>query len=224
MVKAYVILSFLLMEFLNIIDGLAEAWRAMSLVELIGVLTGIAGVWLAARQNVWTWPMGLISVAMYVFVFYEARLYADMGLNVFYVITSMYGWYVWLYGGKGHTERKVGNVGKSEFAVLVLIGAVFTISLGYFLDNYTDADLSYTDSATTAISLIGYWMMAKKQIENWFVWLVVDVLYVGIYLYKALYLTSFLYFVFLILCVQGYRNWKKDLQIRDKAVALKKPA
>lgn len=211
------------MEFSDILNNVAEALRSMSLVELIGVLTGIAGVWLAAKQNVWTWPVALVSVAMYVFVFYEARLYADMGLNVFYVITSLYGWYIWLYGGKGHTERKVGHVGKTELAVLVISGAVFTLCLGYILDNYTNADLSYTDSATTAISLIGYWMMAKKQIENWFVWFVVDVMYVGIYLYKELYLTSFLYFIFLILCIQGYRNWKKDLQIREKMITLKKP-
>lgn len=188
----------------------------MSLIELIGVLTGVAGVWLAARQNVWTWPMSLVSVAMYVLVFYDARLYADMGLNAFYFVTSMYGWYIWLYGGKNNTERKVSHVRKKEMLTLLGLGAVFTLGLGYFLDNYTDADLSYTDSATTAISLIGYWMMAKKQLENWVVWLVVDVLYVGVYAYKELYLTSFLYFVFLILCVVGYLDWKKALQERER--------
>lgn len=189
----------------------------MQLIELIGVLTGIVNVWLAARQNIWTWPVGLVSVAMYVLVFYDARLYADMGLNAFYFVTSLYGWYIWLYGGKNHTARKVGHVRGKELTVLLCLGVVFTLGLGYFLDNYTNADLSYADAGTTAISLIGYWMMAKKQLENWIVWLVVDVLYVGIYFYKELYLTSFLYFVFLLLCVKGYRDWQKDLLMRQPA-------
>lgn len=204
----------------DIAESLAAAWQAMSLIELTGVITGVIGVWLAARQNVWTWPVSLVSVAMYVIIFYDARLYADMGLNAFYVVTSLYGWYVWLYGGKGHTERKVSRVRKNELGLLLLLGVVFTLGLGYFLDNYTDADLSYTDSAATAISLIGYWMMAKKQLENWIVWLVVDVLYVGIYLYKELYLTSGLYFVFLILCVIGYLDWKRDLEKNTREAEL----
>ncbi|MCJ8163962.1 nicotinamide riboside transporter PnuC [Pontibacter sp. E15-1] len=204
---------------MNILQTLGEALLAMDPFELIGVLTGVVNVWLATRQNIWAWPVGLVSVSMYVLVFYDARLYADMGLNAFYFITSLYGWYVWLYGGKGHTTRKVGHVHPRELATLIGLGVVFTLGLGYFLDNYTDADLSYTDAATTAISLIGYWMMAKKQIENWVVWLVVDVLYVGVYFYKELYLTSFLYFIFLLLCIKGYRDWSRDLQARQLVAA-----
>ena len=198
---------------MDILQNITEAWQAMQIIEVIGVLTGIVNVWLAARQHIWTWPVGLVSVAMYVLVFYDARLYADMGLNVFYFVTSLYGWYIWLYGGTNHTGHKVGHVRKKEMAVLLGLGAVFTLALGYFLDNYTNADLSYADAGTTAISLIGYWMMAKKLLENWIVWLVVDVFYVGIYSYKELYLTSFLYVVFLLLCVKGYRDWRKDLQV-----------
>ncbi|GAB3198675.1 nicotinamide mononucleotide transporter [Pontibacter aydingkolensis] len=205
------------MDTTTITLNILQALQAMSLFELIGALAGVIGVWLAARQSVWTWPLGLVSVAMYVVVFYDARLYADMGLNAFYVVTSLYGWYVWLYGGKGHTERKVGRVGKLELLVLIILGTAFTLGLGYFLENYTDADLPYTDSATTAISLIGYWMMAKKRLENWIVWLVVDTVYVGVYTYKELYITSVLYFIFLILCVIGYRDWKKSLEEDKKA-------
>lgn len=192
----------------------------MSLPEVIGVLTGILGVWLAAKPSVWTWPVSLVSVAMYVLVFLDARLYADMGLNVFYFFTSMYGWYMWLYGGRNHSERKVNHVSLREFGVLAALGLVFTLSLGYFLENYTDADLSYTDSATTAVSLMGYWMMAKKQLENWLVWFAVDLVYIGVYAYKELYLTSFLYAVFLVLCVQGYRNWKRELAQRQPSMAV----
>lgn len=192
----------------------------MSLIEITGVIAGITGVWLAARQNIWTWPISIVGVAAYVVVFYDARLYADMGLNAFYVVTSFYGWYEWLYGGKGHSERKVSQIGKRELLVLLLLVVVFTAGLGYFLDNYTDADLSYTDSATTAVSLMAYWMMAKKRLENWIVWLVVDVVYVGVYFYKELYLTTFLYVVFLVLATIGYLDWKRDME-RQPAAGVK---
>lgn len=193
-------------------DSIIAALQAMSLVEVIGVITGIAGVWLAARQSIWTWPISVVSVTAYVFVFYEARLYADMGLNAFYIITSFYGWYEWLYGGSGHTERKVTRVGQREFWVMIALAVVFTASLGYFLDNYTNADLSYTDSGTTAVSLMAYWMMAKKRLENWLVWLAVDVVYIGVFTYKELYLTAILYFIFLILATIGYLDWKRDME------------
>lgn len=184
----------------------------MSLVEGIGVISGIAGVWLAAKQNIWTWPVSIISVTCYAFVFFDVRLYADMGLNVFYIVSSVYGWYEWTYGGKGQTERKVSRVGRRELWVLLALAALFTASLGYFLDSYTDADLSYTDSGATAVSLMAYWMMAKKRLENWLVWLAVDVVYVGMYTYKELYLTAFLYTVFLVLATIGYFDWKREMQ------------
>lgn len=193
-------------------NSMLETLQAMSLVEVIGVITGIAGVWLAARQSIWTWPVSVVSVTAYVFVFYEARLYADMGLNAFFIITSFYGWYEWMYGGKGHTERKVTSVGRREFWVMVALAVAFTGSLGYFLDNYTNADLSYTDSATTAVSLMAYWMQAKKRLESWLVWLAVDVVYIGVFLYKELYLTALLYFIFLILATMGYFEWKRDMK------------
>ena len=197
---------------MDFLTNVSETLQAMSLIEVIGVISGIAGVWLAARQHIWTWPVSVVSVTAYVFVFYEARLYADMGLNAFYIITSFYGWYEWLYGGKGHSERKVSRSGRKELLVLLVLVVLFTAGLGYFLNNYTNADLSYTDSATTAASLMAYWLMAKKRLENWIVWLAVDVVYVGVFLYKELYLTAFLYFVFLILATMGYLDWKRDME------------
>ncbi|MHC2990675.1 aminotransferase [Pontibacter sp. HJ8] len=202
---------------MDFLTNVTEALQGMSLVELTGVITGIIGVWLAARQNIWTWPVSIIGVAAYVFVFYDARLYADMGLNAFYVITSVFGWYEWLYGGKGHGERQVSQIGRRELIVLLLLAVAFTFGLGFFLDNYTNADLSYTDSATTAVSLMAYWMMAKKQLENWIVWVVVDVVYVGVYIYKELYLTTFLYVVFLVLAIMGYFEWKRGMENRPIA-------
>lgn len=199
---------------LTFIQALSEYLQTASVYELAGTVTGILGVWLAARQSMWTWPMGLISVSLSIIVFLKARLYADVGLNAFYAITSIYGWYYWLYGGDKREELPVSHAGLKELALLLLAGIAFTFSLGYLLDNYTNADLSYIDSATTSVSLIGYWLLAKKYIENWIVWLVVDTAYVGMYYYKELYLFSGMFFLFLILAAYGYLAWKKSLTLQ----------
>lgn len=194
------------------IQALSDYLETASIYELIGTLTGIMGVWLAARENIWTWPVGLISVAMAVIVFLDARLYADMGLNLFYAITSIYGWYYWLHGGDEREELPVSHVGARELGLLLLGCVGFTLGLGFMLENFTDADLSYIDSATTGVSLVGYWMMAKKYIENWVVWIIVDSAYVGVYYYKGLFLFSGMFFLFLVLAAYGYLAWQKSLQ------------
>lgn len=187
----------------------------MTIYEIIGTITGVAGVWLAARENIWTWPAGMVSTLMLVYVCYDARLYADVGLNIFYFVTSAYGWYVWLYGNpeSSRTELLVSRTNARQWLALILFSIAFTGALGYFLTHYTNADLSYTDSATTGVSLAAYWMMARKKLENWLVWLLVDSVYVGIYLYKELYLLAGLYFVFLILATDGYFKWRQAARV-----------
>jgi nicotinamide mononucleotide transporter len=185
----------------------------MSIYEIVGTITGVAGVWLAAREQIWTWPMGMVSTLMLIYVCLDARLYADVGLNVFYFVTSAYGWYSWLQGGELKEELPVSRTSVPQWMWLVGFSGLFAAALGYILTRYTNADLSYTDSATTAVSLAAYWMMARKKLENWIVWLVVDSVYVGIYLYKELYLLAGLYFVFLILATEGYIKWRRAYQL-----------
>lgn len=187
----------------------------MTIYEIIGTLTGVAGVWLAARENVLTWPMGMVSTLMLVYVCYDARLYADVGLNIFYFVTSAYGWYAWLYGNpeSSRTELVISKTSPLQWLGLTLFSVAFTFALGYFLTHYTNADLSYTDSATTGVSLAAYWMMARKKLENWLIWLLVDSVYVGIYLYKELYLLAGLYFVFLILATDGFIKWRQAFKV-----------
>ena len=191
----------------------------MTIYEIIGALTGVIGVWLAARENVWTWPVGMVSTLMLVYVCYDARLYADVGLNIFYFITSAYGWYAWLNGNQeaSRNELPVSRTQATQWMILGLFSVVFTFALGYFLAHYTNADLSYTDSATTAVSLAAYWMMARKKLENWIIWLLVDSVYVAIYLYKDLYLLAGLYFVFLILATDGYFKWRQAFKTAQLA-------
>lgn len=187
----------------------------MNPYELVGVLFGIGSVWLIARESVWGWPTGLVNVGLFVLVFYEARLYADMGLQVFYVALCAYGWYAWLRGGPGHTSLRVRRAPMRHLAVLGAAGALAAAGLGIALHRHTDASLPYVDSATTACSLVAQWMQTRKWLENWLVWIAVDVVYVGMYIYKQLYLTAGLYTIFLGLAVVGLRHWRRSLGVRS---------
>ena len=180
--------------------------------EVLAVIFGIVSVYLSTRENIWSWPTALINVALYFVVFFEAKLYADMGLQVVYFVLSLYGWYEWLYGGENRTELHVSRPSRSLGVRLVVFGVACAALLGTALARFTDAALPYVDSATTSTSLVAQWMMTRKLLENWTVWAVVDVVYVGMFIFKRLYLTAGLYTVFFVLAVMGYVQWKRSLE------------
>jgi nicotinamide mononucleotide transporter len=183
--------------------------------EVLAVIFGIVSVYLSTREHIWSWPTALVNVALYFVVFYEAKLYADMGLQVVYFGLSLYGWYEWLYGGANRTELHVSRTTKSLGVRLLIIGVVCAAVLGTLLARFTDAALPYVDSATTSTSLVAQWMMTRKILENWAVWMAVDVVYVGMFIYKHLYLTGALYTVFFVLAAMGYVQWKRSLVGRE---------
>jgi nicotinamide mononucleotide transporter len=182
--------------------------------EILAVVFGIISVYLSTRENIWSWPTALINVGLYFVVFYEAKLYADMGLQVVYFALSLYGWYEWLYGGENRTELHVSRTSRTLGVRLIVIGVVCAATLGTALARFTDAALPYLDSATTSTSLVAQWMMTRKILENWAVWAIVDVVYVGMFIFKKLYLTAGLYSVFFVLAVMGYIQWKRSLVAR----------
>ncbi len=183
----------------------------MNRFEIVAAIFGVISVFLSVRQNIWSWPTAIVNVGMYIFVFYRSKLYADTGLQVVYVILNFYGWYQWLYGGKNRTELPVSRTGARLGVYLVVIGALSAAIIGTFLARNTDAALPYVDALTTSTSLVAQWMMTRKLLENWIVWVSVDVVYIGMYIYKDLYVTSALYAVFLILSVMGYLEWKRSI-------------
>ena len=184
----------------------------MSTLELFAALVGAVSVYLSVRQNIWSWPTAIVNVVLYALVFYEARLYADMGLQVVYAILSIYGWYEWLYGGEGRTELHVTRTGWRLGLVLAAIAAAGSALLGVFLHHETDAALPFMDSFLSSTSLVAQWMMTRKLLENWLVWIGVDVLYVGMFIFKNLYLTAGLYAVFLALAVKGWLDWRRSMR------------
>lgn len=184
----------------------------MSAIEWIAAVFGLVSVWLTVREHIACWPTGLVMVTLYVWVFYQARLYADMGLQVVYIGLQVYGWYEWLHGGPGRTELRVSRAGTLELAGLLGLAGVFTGALGYGLDRWTDAAMPYWDSAITGLSLVAQWMLARKQLESWIFWIVVDVLAIGVFWAKQLYPTTGLYVVFLGMAVMGYLEWRRSLK------------
>jgi len=179
--------------------------------ELVGVVTGILGVWLTTRQKIWCWPVGLVSVVAFIVVFFRAKLYAAMGLQFVYVGLIGYGWYSWLCGGEGHLSLCVSRLPRRLVAFLAMAGAAGSLALGFWLGRSTDEALPYLDGSTSSFSLVAQWMQARKYLENWLVWVVVDVVYVGMSLSQGLTLTAGLYLIYICLALIGLRDWRKSM-------------
>ncbi len=193
------------------------------LPEIIAVILGVIAVYFSTKQNVWTYPLGIISVFIYIFIFYEVKLYADMGLQVFFIVLQAYGWYEWLYGGENKTVLHVGKISFQNIFFNIIFVVVGTAILGYTLHQLTDASLPYLDSFLAVLSMSGQWMMARKYLESWYVWILVNIGSIGMYGVKELYFTMALYAVYLGLAVLGYKNWNTDLKLRRMMFKDSKP-
>jgi len=188
------------------------------LIEILGVLFALIYLYFSIRQNIWLWPFGILTSAFYIYVFYHSRLYADMGLQIYYLVVSIYGWYYWLYGGKSGKKDSLGIsfvTLKSGLFLLLLTFVVYWLLLATLknVPRWLDipaSQLIYWDAFTTAVSIVATWMLARKIIEQWWVWVVVDAVSMGLYIYKGLYPTAGLFLVYTGLAVVGYFQWKKD--------------
>lgn len=183
----------------------------MSGIEVVAVVFGLLAVWLTVRQNIWCWPAGLVQVCLYIWIFYDVKLYSDLILHIIYVGVQMFGWYHWLHGGVEKNLLHVSNLDIREIGFFSVVTVFGTMGWGYLMASTTDAAVPYGDAFTTAASLVAMWLQAQKKLESWIFWIIVDVVAIGIYWFKELYLTSGLYAVFLVMCVVGYTSWKQDL-------------
>ncbi len=183
----------------------------MSALEIAGVLTGVLAVWLTTREKVWCWPIGIVSVLLFVAVFYRARLYAAMGLQVVYVGLALYGWYAWVKGAQG-VPLRVSRTPRRTLVAAAAVGAAATIGLGLWLGQHTDESMPLTDAATTSFSLVAQWMQTRKLLENWWLWLVVDLAYVGMNGSQGLVWTAGLYAVYTGLAIAGLHQWRRSME------------
>ena len=192
-------------------------WLIKNWIELSGAVLGLLYIYFSIRQNILTWPTGLLTSALYTYVFFQSKFYADMGLQVYYVGISIYGWYYWIKGTKtssnAHETKNlpVTKTGSNLLLKLIGISMVVYVLILFLLLNFTDSDVPFLDSLTTALSIVATWMLARKLIEHWLIWIFVDLLSAGLYVYKNLWPTVVLFIVYTIMALLGYRQWKKEL-------------
>ncbi len=180
--------------------------RLASLLECASFITGALCVWLTVKQSIWNFPLGLINVATFCIVFFQSRLFADASLQVVYFALGVVGWYLWLYGGANRTPLKVARASAWELSLVCGFVAFSTLGLWKVLTT-VGGSVSFWDAATTSISLGAQWLLNRKRLESWIGWIIVDVIYVPLYIYKELYLTAILYALFLLMAVMGLRAW-----------------
>jgi nicotinamide mononucleotide transporter len=181
-----------------------------SILEVLGVVTGLWTVWLTVKERVLCWPIGIVNILLFMVMFYQVKLYADLALQVVFLILSFYGWYYWVHPKKGADTVPVTTLSTWSKVGTTATWGVFTVAMGAALATYTDASVPYWDSSTTALSIIAQYLMSLKKLESWYLWFTADVVDTGIYLYKGLFLMCILYAVFMVLATVGFLEWRKS--------------
>jgi nicotinamide mononucleotide transporter len=198
--------TLLLIATVSVLATAMAILRLASWLESASFITGALCVWLTVKQNIWNFPLGLINVSTFCVVFFQSRLFADAGLQVVYFGLGVVGWYLWLHGGANRTPLKVARASAWELSLICVFVAASTLGLWMALDT-VGGSASFWDAVTTSISLASQWLLNRKRLESWIGWIIVDVIYVPLYIYKDLYLTALLYGLFLLMAVMGLRAW-----------------
>jgi nicotinamide mononucleotide transporter len=201
----------LVLEISSVFQTIYQNLLTTSLPEFIAVIFGLLSVWFARKENIWVYPTGIINVLIYVYLCFHAGLYADMGINAFYFIMSVYGWYKWTHRDQQDHQLPITALTKKQWILNLAATVLFFFLLRFILIRFTDSKVPDLDSFTTALFIIGMWLMATKKLENWIFWIVGDAMVIPLFAYKGLAFTGVQYLVFLVLAVMGYAEWKKRL-------------
>jgi nicotinamide mononucleotide transporter len=198
-------------EMSGILNQLYSNILDTSWLEVVAVFFGILSVWFARKENIWVYPTGIVNVLIYVYLCFFAGLYADMAINAFYFVMSVFGWYNWSRRTENNEHVPISSLYlKQWFLYIMLILGAYGI-IFFILTKYTDSTVPKFDSFTTALFIAGMWLMAIKKIENWLLWILGDVLVIPMFAVKGLAFTSVQYIVFLVLAIMGYFEWRKRL-------------
>lgn len=183
----------------------------MSIWEIIGTVLGVLGVWLMIRQNIWAWPVGLVQVAVYAWVFYDAKLYSDAILQIFFFVFQVYGWWYWLRSKHtaAHSELPVTRLTPVVMIGWIALGAAGTAGWGTYMQRTTDAAMPHWDAFILVFSLVAQWLQARKNLENWPLWIAVNTVAIGVYWMKDLRLTAGLYVIFWLMALWGWWEWRR---------------
>jgi len=178
-------------------------------LEILGTTVGLIYLYLEWKASIYLWLTSIIMPAIYMFVYYQHGLYADFGIQIYYLIAALYGFLVWKYGKK--KEEKVLPITSTPTAYWKYLGIILLLIwaiIAWILISFTNSNVPYWDSFTTAASIIGLWLLARKYVEQWLIWIAVDMVCTGLYIYKGIYFTASLYCLYTVIAIFGYRKWK----------------
>jgi len=198
-------------------------WIFKHFIEILGVVTGLISLYYSVKENIWLWPFGIASSMCYIIIYYNTQLYADMSLNFYYVIISIYGWRHWLLRKDNvyHDSIKISTLLTKEWVKYLAITLVLTILFALILINipqklgFQPSSVPWWDASLSAGSIVATWMLAQKKLEQWLWWVAIDAISIKIYIYKELYFTVALFAVFTVMAIIGFIKWKKDLQMQE---------
>ncbi|MCC5920960.1 MAG: nicotinamide riboside transporter PnuC [Cyclobacteriaceae bacterium] len=184
------------------------------LIELIALVLGVLCVYLGTKENIWSWPIGIVATGMAAYIFTNEKLYLDFGLHLLYIAIGFYGWYSWLARNEHTLPLIITQLNKVSVIKLIFLGVISSLGVGYIFDEYTNASLAYWDSFTTCFSIIAQILFARKIIDNWYFWIFINIASFTLYFYKGLYFLGVLYIIYLLLAFYGLKNWTKSQNIR----------
>jgi nicotinamide mononucleotide transporter len=195
--------------------GIITKWFSEHYLELSGAVLGLAYIFLSVRQKIWTWPFGIATSVVYAFVFYATSFYAGMGLQIYYVAMSVYGWYFWLRGKRDAESKElpVSKITSRQMGWCILLFFISFISIYFLLSYKTDSPVPLMDALTTSLSIVATWMLAGKILENWLIWIIANLLSIGLYMFQNLWPTVILFGTYEVLAIVGYFQWKHSMQI-----------
>ena len=190
-------------------------YTGMDYLEIIGTIIGLVYLWLEYHASIYLWVASVVMPIVYTFIFFDAGLYADMGIQIYYVLASVYGFICWKWAISRKTKEiatetlKIAHTPRRLIMPLSIVCTILTFAIAFILISFTDSNVPWWDSVTTSLSIVAMWLMARKYIEQWWVWLVVDVVSAGVYIYKDLYFTAGLYALYAVIAYFGYKKWKE---------------
>ena len=182
----------------------------MSRIEIVAAILGVVNIILLVRRSIWNYPFGIVMVSLYGVVFFQARLYSDALLQVFFFVVQIYGWWVWYHARDSAGLVKVELMSVRWRAIWLAVIGIATVAEGWYLANYTSDAAPWLDANTTAMSVVAQYLLSIRKIENWILWIVTDVVQIGLYYWKGLYPTTGLYILFLILSCVGLYEWLRE--------------
>lgn len=187
-------------------------WLIDNWIEITAVITGIIYIFLSIKQKISCWIFGIISSSIYLFVFLDSKIYADMALQIYYVIMGVYGWVHWarIDNTDDKSDLRVLRLNAREIWILIGITIILFIAIAQFLIHFTDSTIPWIDAFTTALSFTATWMLTRKILEHWIIWIIVDLVSIGLYFHRELYATIILFTILTILAFIGYREWNRE--------------